>query len=72
VPARPLARLGDAPRIAIDAHGLGAIGLRRGDGDAAVTRAEVDQEIAGPDLGQPEHGIDDRMRRRLERHINAR
>jgi hypothetical protein len=27
--------------------------------------------IADSNLGQPEHGIDDRMRRRLERHIDA-
>jgi hypothetical protein len=46
--------------------------LSRGDGDAAVARAEVDQEVTGPDLGQPEHGIDDQMRRRLERHIDSR
>ena len=53
-------RLGfaDPGRIDVDAEAAGAEAAGGGDQDPAVAGAEVDHMIAGPDLGEAEHGID--------------
>ena len=53
----------DELRVEVDAEGARAA-LRRGDDDAAVAGAEVDQVFAGLDLRHVEHALDHVLRRR--------
>ena len=48
----------DPGRIDVDAEAARAVAAGGGDQDAAVARAEVDDIIVGPDLGEAEHRVD--------------
>ena len=60
--------LGDAVGIDIDAKCCDAA-ARSGNDDAPVAAAKVDKMIAGSDLGEIEHALDQRLGRRPERRI---
>ncbi len=66
--ARILVRFGDARGIEVDAEAARAVLPRRGDDDAPVSRAQVDEIILRPDLCHFEHAIDDVLRRRHVRN----
>ena len=63
---RVLVGLADAHRIDVDADAARAVGLRRGDRNAAVAGAEVVDDVVLGHLGQLEHRVDDFLRRRHE------
>ena len=65
----PLGEL-DHVGVVLDARGAGAA-LGCGDDRAAVAGAEIDQEVAGHDLGHVEHLVDQRLRRRYPDHVLA-
>ena len=67
---RVLARQIDHVRIEFDADG-GRAALRRGDDGAAVARAEIHVEVARSQLGDVEHPVDQRLRRRHPDHVLA-
>jgi len=58
------ARFLDARRIQVEADRMGAVLLGRGDDDPPVAAAEVVQEIAAAHVGDGEHLLDHRLRRR--------
>ncbi len=53
----------DHVRVVFDANGRGAA-LGGRDDRAAVARSEIHQELAGLDLGEVQHLVDERLRRR--------
>ena len=59
---RVVVALGDPDRIDVDAHGLDPEPLGRRDDDAAVTAAEVVEDIPRLDPGQAQHHVDDLRR----------
>jgi hypothetical protein len=56
-------RLLDQAWVDLQAHAAGAIDARRGDGDAAVARAEIVHDVVGGDAGEGEHPVHDVVRR---------
>ena len=66
-----LVRLLDALRVDVEADGLDAVLLRRGDQDAAVAAAEVVDDVPLLHLGQLEHLVDDLLGRRDEDDVGG-
>jgi hypothetical protein len=68
-PARRAFSDGELHQAGIEIHAEGARAApRRGDDDAPVARAQVDQRVAGAHLRDAQHALDDLRRRHDERH----
>lgn len=65
-------RAGEQDRIDLDADTSRPVLLRGGDRDPPIARAEIEDDILGPDAGHLQHFAHDRHRGRFVSHVPAR